>query len=51
MFKILAVVVMGTLCGIEFFELGQDAYALAAALFGIGALLDYSQKRTAVPCH
>ena len=51
MFKIIAVVVIGILVGIGFFDLGQEAYTLAALLLGIGALLDYSQKRTAAPRH
>jgi hypothetical protein len=33
--------------GIGFFDLGQEAYTLAALLLGIGALLDYGRKRTA----
>ena len=51
MFKIIAVVVIGILVGIGFFDLGQEAYSLTALLLGIGALLDYSQKRTATPRH
>ena len=51
MFKIIAVVVIGIFGGIGFFGLGREAYALAALLLGIGALLDYSQKRTAAPLH
>jgi len=47
MFKIIAVVMIGIFGGIGFFDLGQEAYTLAALLLGIGALLDYSQKRTA----
>ena len=49
MFKIIAVAVMGILVGIGFFDLGQEAYTLAALLLGIGALLDYGQRRTATP--
>jgi hypothetical protein len=49
MFKIIAVVAMGILSGIGFLDLCQEAYALAALLLGIGALLDYSQRRTAAP--
>jgi hypothetical protein len=47
MFKIIAVVMIGIFGGIGFFDLGQEAYTLAALLLGIGALLDYSQRRTA----
>ena len=50
MFKIVAVAVIGILVGIGFFDLGQEAYPLAALLLGIGALLDYS-RRAAVPRH
>jgi hypothetical protein len=48
MFKIVAVVFIGILAGIGFFDRGQEAYTLAALLFGIGALLDYagSEQRT-----
>jgi hypothetical protein len=46
MFKIIAVVVVGILVVIGFFDLGQEAYTLAALLLGIGALLDYGRKRT-----
>ena len=49
MFKIIAVVVIGVLVGIGFFDIGEAAYTLAALLLGIGVLLDYSQKRTAAP--
>ena len=41
------VVFIGILAGIGFFDLGQEAYTLAALLLGIGALLDYGRKRTA----
>jgi hypothetical protein len=51
MFKIIAVVAMGILGGIGFFDLGPEAYTLAALLLGIGALLDYSQRRTAASRH
>ena len=51
MFKIIAVAVIGILVGIGFFDLGQEAYTLAAVLLGIGALLDYSQRRAAAPRH
>ena len=51
MFKIIAVVVIGILVEIGFFDLGQEAYTLAALLLGIGAFLDYSLKRTAAPHH
>ena len=51
MFKIIAVAVIGILVGIGFFDLGQEAYTLAALLLGIGALLDYSQRRAAAPRH
>ena len=47
MFKIIAVVMIGIFGGVRFFDLAQEAYTLAALLLGIGALLDYSQKRTA----
>jgi hypothetical protein len=47
MFKITAVVVIGIFGGLGFFDLGQEAYRLAALLLGIAALLDYSQKRPA----
>jgi hypothetical protein len=47
MFKIVAVIFIGILSVIGFFDLGQEAYTLAALLLGIGALLDYSRKRTA----
>ena len=47
MFKIAAVVFIGILAGIGFFDLGQEAYTLAVLLLGIGALLDYGRKRTA----
>ena len=40
----------GILAAIEFFDLGQEAYTLAALLLGIGALLDYS-RRAAAPRH
>ena len=50
MFKIIAVAVIGILVGIGFFDLGQEAYTLAALLLGIGALLDYS-RRAAAPRH
>jgi hypothetical protein len=49
MFKIIAVVVIGILVGIGFFDIGQEAYTLAALLLGIGALVDSSQKRSAAP--
>jgi hypothetical protein len=45
LFKIVAVIFIGILSVIGFFDLGQEAYTLAA-LLGIGALLDYG-KRTA----
>ena len=47
MFKIIAVVMIGIFGGVGFFDLAQEAYTLATLLLGIGALLDYSQKRTA----
>jgi hypothetical protein len=47
MFKIVAMIVIGILAAIGFFDLGQEAYTLAALLLGIGALLDYGRKRTA----
>jgi hypothetical protein len=47
MFKIIAVVVIGIFGGIGFFDLGQEAYTLAALLLAIGALLDYGRQRTA----
>jgi hypothetical protein len=47
MFKIVAVVFIGILANIGFFDLGQEAYTLRALLLGIGALLDYGRKRTA----
>jgi hypothetical protein len=47
MFKIVAVIFIGILTGIGFFDLGQEAYTLATLLLGIGALLDYGRKRTA----
>jgi hypothetical protein len=47
MFKIIAVVVIGIFGGIGFFDLGQEAYTLAALLLGIGALLDYGRKKAA----
>ena len=50
-FKIIAVVVIGILVGIGFFDLGQEAYTLTALLLGIGSFLDYSLKRTATPRH
>jgi hypothetical protein len=46
MFKILAMIFIGILTAIGFFDLGQEAYTLAALLLGIGALLDYGRKRT-----
>jgi multidrug efflux pump subunit AcrB len=49
MFKIIAVVVIGVLVGIGFFDIGQEAYTLAAFLLSIGALVDSSQKRSATP--
>ena len=49
MFKIIAVVVIGILVGIGFFDIGQEAYTLAALLLGIGALVDSSQTRSATP--
>jgi hypothetical protein len=45
LFKIVAVIFIGILSVLGFFDLGQEAYTLAA-LLGIGALLDYG-KRTA----
>ena len=45
--KIVAMIVIGILAAIGFFDLGQEAYTLAALLLGIGALLDYGRKRTA----
>ena len=51
MFKIIAVAAIGILVGIGFFDLGREAYTLAALLLGIGALLDHSQRKTAAPCH
>jgi hypothetical protein len=51
MFKIITVAVIGILVGIGFFDLGREAYTLAALLLGIGALLDYSQRRAAPPRH
>jgi hypothetical protein len=47
MFKFVAVVFIGILSGIGFFDLGQEAYTLAALLLVIGILLDYGRKRTA----
>ena len=47
MFKIIAVAVIVILVGIGFFDIGQEAYTLAALLLGICALLDYSQRRAA----
>jgi len=47
MFKIVAVVFIGILSVIGFFDLSQEAYTLAALLLGIGALLDYGRKRAA----
>jgi len=47
MFKIVAVVFIGILAAIGFFDLGQEAYTIAALLLGIGALLDYGRKRAA----
>ena len=44
MFKILAMIFIGILTAIGFFDLGQEAYTLAALLLGIGALLDYGPK-------
>jgi hypothetical protein len=44
MFKIIAVIVIGILVGIGFFDLGQEAYTLATLLIGIGTLLDCSRK-------
>jgi hypothetical protein len=41
--------VIGILAGIGFFDIGQEAYTLAALLLGIGALVDSSQKRSAAP--
>ena len=49
MFKIIAVVVIGVLVGIGFFDIGQEAYTLAALLLCIGALVDSSQTRSATP--
>ena len=49
MFKIIAVVVIGILGGIGFFDIGHEAYTLAALLLGIGALVDSSQKWSATP--
>ena len=49
MFKIIAVAVIGILGGIGFFDIGQEAYTLAALLLGIGALLDYSQRGRRAP--
>ena len=51
MYKIIALAVIGILVAIGFFDLGQEAYALTALLLGIGALLDYSQRRAAAPRH
>ena len=47
MFKVVAVIFIGILAAIGFFDLGQEAYTLAALLLGSGALLDYGPKRTA----
>jgi hypothetical protein len=47
MFKIAAMIFIGILAAIGFFDLGQEAYTLAALLLGIGALLDHGRKRTA----
>ena len=44
MFKIIAVVVIGILVGIGFFDIGQEAYTLAALLLGIGALVDLAKR-------
>ena len=44
MFKIIAVVVIGILVGIGFFDIGQEAYTLAALLLGIGALADSAKR-------
>ena len=46
MFEIVAVVFIGILTGIGFFDWDR-AYTLAALLLGVGALLDYGRKRTA----
>ena len=46
MFKVVAVIFIGILAGIGLFDLGQEAYTLAALLLVIGALLDYGRKRT-----
>jgi hypothetical protein len=47
MFKIVAMIFIGILAAIGFFDLGQEAYTLAALLLGIGVLLDHGRKRTA----
>jgi hypothetical protein len=47
MFKVVAVIFIGILAAIGFFDLGQEAYTLAALLLGIGALLDHGRKRAA----
>jgi hypothetical protein len=47
MFKIAAVVFIGILFGIGFFDLGQEAYTLATLLLVIGVLLDFGRKRKA----
>ena len=45
MFKIVAVVFIGILTRIGFFDLGQEAYTLAALLLGIGALALTQRRR------
>ena len=45
--KVVAVIFIGILAAIGFFDLGQEAYTLAALLLGIGALLDHGRKRAA----
>jgi hypothetical protein len=45
MFKIAAVVLIGILAGIGFFELGREAYTMAALMLVIAVLLDYGRKK------
>jgi hypothetical protein len=44
MFKIVALIAIGGLAVMGFFDLGQIAWIMSAVLLGIGAIIDFSRK-------
>jgi hypothetical protein len=45
MFKIVALIAIGGLAVMGFFDLGQIAWIMSAVLLGNGAIIDFSRKR------